>query len=446
MTTVNTQVQTAMVPVLHQDIIRQPAATCASCNDDAAAGTLSGNLSSSVSTTASLDAAVHAADQVQADQGANLIAMAVRSAVQQKASLSFRTQEGDLVKIRLVSSSVTEADYQSDGETGDSLSFSTDSSTRLALRIKGDINNDEQAAIQAVLDKVASLSASFFSGDVAGAFAAAADLQIDPAQLASFALKLRYREQTSVEAQFNDAAVATEPAPANTATPSSVTATYQKPVVNYHPVASSAVADATPAASANSAPSSAAAAPAADAAAAPDATNANSPVEPAPTAADTTRDTATAPNVQQIFAAITNFLANLFDSLQIGAPAQTNAAPAETSGTTGNVELNARFKLEFFFRVVQRIAEEPEDAPVVDEPVSSEDPVQTTDEKPAPNKEQTAAAIDMLGAVVDATLTALVEAEPSADLDSNSAGAAARRYHESQSVSNEAKLAINLHA
>jgi hypothetical protein len=85
----------------------------------------------------------------------------------------------------------------SDPESGTEVAETTlraKSSMKLSLTVKGDLNDDEMAAIQAVFVQSAALADEFFAGDYAAAFESASALQIDAQQLAKVSLRLQVRE------------------------------------------------------------------------------------------------------------------------------------------------------------------------------------------------------------------------------------------------------------
>lgn len=110
-----------------------------------------------------------------------------------KASLAITTQEGDQVQIRfrnkegVVSQTATSA-------SGAERRVYAFSAGRIEISLNGDLNDAELAAIKELVDKVESLAADFFAGDVPKAFEAASTLGFDAEQIAGFALKLSTRE------------------------------------------------------------------------------------------------------------------------------------------------------------------------------------------------------------------------------------------------------------
>ena len=147
------------------------------------------------------DAQVETAlNEVRDQLGSSFAASAEQTAAQStvyartdKASLSIETQEGDEVRIRFASRSgfVAEDGAPDAGAERRVYGFA---SGRVAVSVEGDLNDEELAAIGALVAKVDALAKDFFAGDIQKAFAAAAHLGFDGEQIASFALKLSSRE------------------------------------------------------------------------------------------------------------------------------------------------------------------------------------------------------------------------------------------------------------
>ena len=87
----------------------------------------------------------------------------------------------------------TEADGDSETTVAET-SLAAKSSTKVSLKVKGDLNSDELAAIQSIFVQSASLADEFFAGDYAAAFEAASGLEIDGQQLAKVSLRFAVRE------------------------------------------------------------------------------------------------------------------------------------------------------------------------------------------------------------------------------------------------------------
>ncbi len=118
-------------------------------------------------------------------------------------SLSIQTSEGDLVRLSFASRETLGAEgfrnVSSTGtEAGASLLLS--SSERVSVSVVGDLNADERAAIQDLLDQTEVLADEFFSGNTQAAFQLAQELDIGSEQLAAFDLRLRSVTQVSYEA------------------------------------------------------------------------------------------------------------------------------------------------------------------------------------------------------------------------------------------------------
>ena len=112
--------------------------------------------------------------------------------LQQGSRIQIRTQEGDIVELRLrqdlgASTLTTSTD---DGAATRQLTLS--SSLGLRLEVVGHINDAELAAITDVFEQAAEIAEAFFGGDLAAAFDAATGLVFDSEQLATIALAFRY--------------------------------------------------------------------------------------------------------------------------------------------------------------------------------------------------------------------------------------------------------------
>lgn len=75
-------------------------------------------------------------------------------------------------------------------------------SAQFGLSIEGDIDEEEAAAIQSLLDEVISLSQDFYNGDIDQAFEKALNVNFNQQEIASFAINLRQTEQFSVAAIY----------------------------------------------------------------------------------------------------------------------------------------------------------------------------------------------------------------------------------------------------
>lgn len=107
----------------------------------------------------------------------------------QSFSFELTTREGDKVTIQASASRGESASYKA-GENGSSFSYASVSSSQYQLTIQGDINEDEQAAIDNLLGQVNQLADEFFTGDLQAAFDYATELGYDAEQISGFALNL----------------------------------------------------------------------------------------------------------------------------------------------------------------------------------------------------------------------------------------------------------------
>ncbi|MBT8117408.1 MAG: hypothetical protein KJO66_06210, partial [Gammaproteobacteria bacterium] len=117
----------------------------------------------------------------------------------ERTALHIRTQEGDMVRLKIrASESLSIAagqDENDDGKTISELDLQARSLTRISLKVKGELNGEEMAAIQSVIEQAGTMAENFFTGDAEGAFATASALEIDAAQLANVRIRMKSSEQ-----------------------------------------------------------------------------------------------------------------------------------------------------------------------------------------------------------------------------------------------------------
>lgn len=115
----------------------------------------------------------------------------------EKMSLKLRTQEGDIVRIKIRSRSSMEATLSADGADGFeemALMSTSTSASKLRIKVKGHLNADEMAAVQDAIGQASDIADHFFAEDLQGAFDVASAFSFDTDQLAGMKLKLRLRE------------------------------------------------------------------------------------------------------------------------------------------------------------------------------------------------------------------------------------------------------------
>jgi hypothetical protein len=118
----------------------------------------------------------------------------------ERTSLTLETQEGDTVRLKIKATEMLAVDSGKTGEDGDEqiiseLELEASSRTRIAIRVKGDLNEEEMAAIQSVIDQAGAMAENFFSGNTSDAFASASQLEIDATQLANVRIRMKTSEQ-----------------------------------------------------------------------------------------------------------------------------------------------------------------------------------------------------------------------------------------------------------
>jgi hypothetical protein len=113
------------------------------------------------------------------------------------ASFQFTTKEGDQVSISfnsnykqqsatVLKSSNDSFDYSSSSEVSFEGAFS--------FEVNGDLNEDEQQAINDLMNSLQNVSDLFFNGDLESAFDEASEISMDPTHLAAFSMDLQRTE------------------------------------------------------------------------------------------------------------------------------------------------------------------------------------------------------------------------------------------------------------
>ncbi len=121
--------------------------------------------------------------------------------------LSIETQEGDTVtfSIEQFYSKQASKEFVKD-ENGFSVNVDrqTARGEEISYQVSGDINEQEQAAIDALIKKVDRLADKFYSGNIAGAFRKATRVGIDAEQLASFSLNLQSSKSVEITKTYKE--------------------------------------------------------------------------------------------------------------------------------------------------------------------------------------------------------------------------------------------------
>jgi hypothetical protein len=151
--------------------------------------------------------------QPPAVEGAAVSATHVRKA---RASIELVTQDGDVVRIRFRSRDFERVDVAGvQTAQGSALSarIATQHSAGLKVAVHGDLDAAERKAIEDFLGGVDALASEFYGKDAEAAFAAAAELEADPQEIARYAVKLSLKERYEVRAQVQGQPLALQPAP-----------------------------------------------------------------------------------------------------------------------------------------------------------------------------------------------------------------------------------------
>lgn len=114
-----------------------------------------------------------------------------------------KTAEGDIVLIRALAEQ--SGSYTSNAD-GKSISASSSTVNQFSFSVEGELNSDEITALNDLLGKVSDLSATFYSGNLEGAFEEALSLGYDDEQIASFSLNLTMSTYTRVDDSYGKVA------------------------------------------------------------------------------------------------------------------------------------------------------------------------------------------------------------------------------------------------
>ena len=113
-------------------------------------------------------------------------------------SIFITTQEGDTVELKIrarESATLDTSEAATDDKRLTELNLKMQNSTEISFSVNGNLNSDELAAIQGVIEKTSAIAQDFFNGDVRSAFAKAEQFKIDATQLTNVGLRMSSREQ-----------------------------------------------------------------------------------------------------------------------------------------------------------------------------------------------------------------------------------------------------------
>lgn len=122
--------------------------------------------------------------------------------------IEITTTDGDKILIDLFKEqSAQSVQHYSQNEDGSTYSQSRtlSASTGITYQVQGELDNDEQKAIDDLLKDVAKVSDQFFKGNIQQAFKKAMDMDFDSRELVQFSLNLSYQEtrQTAISTYNN---------------------------------------------------------------------------------------------------------------------------------------------------------------------------------------------------------------------------------------------------
>jgi len=121
-----------------------------------------------------------------------------------QASIEIFTQDGDKIEVSYsaFSQTISKQNYsQNQQGVSASFAFSETSSTAFQFNVQGELDADEQLAINELLSNVGDLANQFFRGDVQSAFRSAMELGFDSEELKSFAVD--FQQSTYIEVVQN---------------------------------------------------------------------------------------------------------------------------------------------------------------------------------------------------------------------------------------------------
>jgi hypothetical protein len=192
------------------------------------------------------------AEQETAPSADAFAAIAAEYQRRESASLEIRTQQGDVVELRIRNRSELEVEsaYYRDGELS-AASFAVEQESRLEFEIDidGELNAEESAAVRALVTRAESLANRFWNTDVGQAFELGAALDYDESLLAGFRMHLAVAERYTLAGfQSPEPAAAPEVPDAAAAAPSApATASASAPASESAAPASNPAPSATPA-------------------------------------------------------------------------------------------------------------------------------------------------------------------------------------------------------
>lgn len=164
-------------------------------------------------------------DQVSTNRESSASVLAVDTRTRQRSTIQIRTQEGDVVRLSLKtrdSLSATDVSATVGNTTVTSTGIEVSSRSRMMLKVEGDLNEAEFAAIQNVFAQAERIADEFFDGDLARAFSLAEGFEFDTAELARVNMRFKLTQESSIS--YAESVRPVISAPASTPEPVAVAA------------------------------------------------------------------------------------------------------------------------------------------------------------------------------------------------------------------------------
>lgn len=126
------------------------------------------------------------------------------------------TLDGDTITIDANNTNVFVGEYGNVGGSGNGNESANGiegmkDKSNFSMEIVGELDDQEKAAIEELLNQVMSLADEFYNGDIDKAYEAAMELGYDQNEIASYSVSLRQTEQYSVAAAYQDLQPSTPP-------------------------------------------------------------------------------------------------------------------------------------------------------------------------------------------------------------------------------------------
>ena len=151
---------------------------------------------------AKVDAGLDGLDrEVASNRESSASVLAVDTRSRQRSTIRIRTQEGDVVKLslrRMDRMSATDVAVSDNSGSMTSTEVSVSSRSRMMLKVEGDLNESELAAIKNVFAKAEQIADEFFGGDIGAAFNLAQGFEFDTEQLARVNMRFKMRQVSNI--------------------------------------------------------------------------------------------------------------------------------------------------------------------------------------------------------------------------------------------------------